>query len=224
MAEHVMGGLLMIVRRLDATFWAQRERRWIQNELASSDWPETLAGKSMTIVGLGTTGIEVARRAHAFGMRVTGVRRHPERPKPAFVDRVVGADELDAALRGCDVLVICAPALAETDRLIGRDRIALLNRGAIMANVARGQIVDERAMIDALHAGQLGGAVLDVFEHEPLDPSSPLWTLPHVVVTPHSSGVRPSHWDDVIDFFAENLRRFQTGGALLNLIDCQAGY
>ncbi len=224
MAEHVMGGLLMIVRRLDVAFLAQCERRWIQNELTGGDWPETLEGKSMTILGLGTTGIEVARRAHAFGMRVTGIRRHPEQPKPAFVDRQAGPGSLHEALRGCDVLVITAPALPETDRLIGREQIALLNRGAVVVNVARGRIVDERAVIDALQSGRLGGAVLDVFEHEPLDPSSPLWMLPHVIVTPHSSGVRPGHWDDVIDLFAENLRRMRAGEALLNLIDCRAGY
>ncbi len=224
MAEHVMGGLLMIARRLDVAFSAQRERRWIQNELTSADWPGTINGKSMTIVGLGTTGLEVARRAHAFGVRVTGIRRHPERPKPAFADRLAGPGELHAALRGCDILVISAPALAETDCLIGPNEIALLNRGAIIANVARGRIVDQNAMIEALQSGQLGGAVLDVFEHEPLEPSNALWTLPHVIITPHSSGVRPDHWDDVIDLFAENLRRFQCGEPLLNLIDCQAGY
>ena len=117
-----------------------------------------------------------------------------------------------------------APSVPETDRLIGARQIALLNRGAILINVARGRIVDEAAMIAALQNGQLGGAVLDVFDHEPLDTGSVLWTLPNVVITPHSSGVRPDHWDEVIDLFSENLDRFQRGELLLNVVDCAAGY
>jgi phosphoglycerate dehydrogenase-like enzyme len=224
MAEHVMGGLLLLRRRFHMALDAQRERRWIQNELSSDPWPAVLDKSAMTILGLGTTGIEVARRAHAFGMRVTGIRRQVDQPRPEFVDRVLGPDSLDAALRGCDVLVVSAPALAETDRIIGAARIALLNRGAIIANVARGRIVDESAMIAALESGHLGGAVLDVFDREPLDPASPLWTAPNVIITPHSSGFRADHWNDVIDFFSENLRRFQRGEPLLNLVDTNRGY
>jgi len=122
------------------------------------------------------------------------------------------------------VLVPEATSIPETDRLIGARQIALLNRGAVLINVARGRIVDEAAMIAALQNGQLGGAVLDVFDHEPLDTGSVLWTLPNVVITPHSSGVRPDHWDEVIDLFSENLDRFQRGELLLNVVDCAAGY
>ncbi len=223
MAEHVMGGLLVLARRYDRMLDAQRERRWIQNDLID-DWPWTLAGRAMTIVGLGTIGMEIARRASAFGMRVTGVRRRPDQPRPSFVDRVVGPERLDDALRGCDVLVLSAPGVAATNRLIGAERLALLNRGAIVVNVARAQIVDDDAMRAALASGQLGGAVLDVFEREPLPDSSPLWTTPGVLVTPHSSGFRADHWSDVIDLFSDNLRRFQRGEPLTNVVDPQAGY
>lgn len=224
MAEQVIAGLLAITRRLDLTLAAQRERRWVQNELCGGAWPSMLYGRSMTILGLGATGLEVASRAHAFGMRVTGIRRRPDQQKPPFVDCVFGPDQLEQALRGSDVLVISAPAVTATDHMIGAGQIALLHRGAIIVNVARGRIIDERAMIEALASGHLGGAVLDVFDREPLDPASPLWTLPNVVITPHSSGFRPNHWDDVIDLFSENLRRFQSGEPLLNLVDCSAGY
>ncbi|HYR82464.1 MAG TPA: D-2-hydroxyacid dehydrogenase [Terriglobia bacterium] len=224
MAEYVLGGLLVLSRRFNLTLAAQRERRWIQNELTDSSWPWSLRGQRMTIVGLGTIGQEVARRANAFGMKVTGIRRRPTEPPPPFVDRVAGPDQLHDALRGCDVLVLAAPAIPETDRLIGAGEISLLSRGAILINVARGRIVDETAMIAALQNGQLGGAVLDVFDHEPLDPDSALWTLPDVVITPHSSGVRPDHWREVIDLFSENLNRFQRGELLLNVVDCAAGY
>lgn len=224
MAEHVIGGLLLLARQFDALLMAQQRRRWIQNEISVATWPRTLHGRSLTVLGLGSIGQEIARRGHAFGMKVTGVRRRADRPKPDFVDRVLPPDKLNDALDNCDVLVIAAPFLPTTDRLIGAKQLSLLNRGAIVVNVARGQIIDEQAMIAALKSGQLGGAVLDVFEKEPLDESSPLWSLPNVVVTPHCSGYRPDHWDDVIDLFSENLRRFQRGQPLLNVIDSAVGY
>jgi phosphoglycerate dehydrogenase-like enzyme len=223
-AEHVMGGLLVLSRRFNLMIEAQRERRWIQNELTRDAWPWSLHGRRMTILGFGTIGQEVARRAHAFGMRVTGIRRRLDQPAPPFVDRVLGPDRLDEALRGCDVLVVSAPFINETDRMIRAEQIAMLNAGAIIINVARGKIIDEPALLEALQNGRLAGAVLDVFEREPLNADSPLWTLPNVVVSPHSSGVRPDHWDEVIDLFSENLRRFQRGEPLLNIVDCNAGY
>jgi phosphoglycerate dehydrogenase-like enzyme len=223
-AEHVMGGLLVLARRFNVMFDAQRDRRWIQNELTRNAWPWSLQGRKMTILGLGTIGQEVARRAHAFGMSVTGIRRRLDQPVPAFVERMVGPDRLHDALRGCDVLVISAPFISGTDGLIGTKAIALLNGGAIIINVARGKIVDEAALITAIQSGHLGGAVLDVFESEPLDRASPLWSLPNVIISPHSAGVRPDHWDEVIDLFSENLRRFQRGEPLLNMVNCDAGY
>jgi phosphoglycerate dehydrogenase-like enzyme len=224
MAEFVIGGLLVLARRFHLMLAAQRERRWIQNQMTRDVWPWSVRGRSMTIVGLGTTGQEVARRAHAFGMRVTGVRRRTDQAKPEFVDRIAGPDELDDTLRGCDVLVVAAPFIAETDRLIGAERLAMLNRDAVVINVARGRIIDEAALIGALQNGRLGGAVLDVFDHEPLPPDNPLWTLPNVIISPHVSGVRPDHWDEVIDLFSENLQRFERGEELLNLVDVEAGY
>jgi phosphoglycerate dehydrogenase-like enzyme len=224
MAEHVMGGLLVLSRRFNLMLDAQRERRWIQNELARDAWPWSLKGRKMAIIGFGTTGQEVARRAHAFGMSVIGVRRRLDQPVPAYVDRIVGTDQLHDALRGADVLVISAPFIRETDGLIRAEHLALMNPGAILINVARGKIVDQRALLDGLQSGQLGGAVLDVFEREPLDASSPLWSLPNVIISPHSSGVRPDHWDEVIDLFSENLWRFQRGEPLLNQVDAKAGY
>ena len=224
MAEQVMAGLLALARRLDLTMAAQRERRWIQELLGEVDRPWMLHGKSMTIVGLGSIGEAIADRAHAFGMRVTGVRRRPELGTPPSVDRVIGADRLADALRGANVVVIAAPFVAATKRLIGAEQLALLSRGAILVNVGRAQIVDTAAMIHALGSGQLGGAVLDVFDQEPLDPSSPLWSMPNVVITPHSAGFRATHWDDVVDLFAENLRRFQRGEPLRNVVDPVAGY
>jgi phosphoglycerate dehydrogenase-like enzyme len=222
-AEHVMGTLLVLSRKLDRTMAAQRERRWIQNDLCD-DWPSSLSGRNMTIVGLGTIGTELAKRAHAFGMTVTGVRRRPDQPRPRAVRRVVGPERLHETLRGCDILVLAAPAVAATKRMIGAAEIAMLNPGAIIVNVARAKIVDQDALRAALESGQLGGAVLDVFEHEPLEPGSAEWSLPNTLITPHSSGIRDTHWRDVIELFAANLKRFQRGQPLLNVVDPAAGY
>jgi phosphoglycerate dehydrogenase-like enzyme len=223
-AEHVLGGLLILTRQFNLMLQAQRERRWIQNELTGDAWPKSLFGRKMTVLGFGTIGQEVARRAHAFGMRVTGIRRRTDQPVPAFVEAIVGPDRLTDVLAGADVLVVAAPSLPETDRLIGAQHLELLNHGAVVVNVARGRIIDEAALIAGLKSGRLGGAVLDVFDREPLDPASPLWTLPNVVISPHSAGVRQDHWEEVIDLFMDNLRRFREGRPLLNMVNCDAGY
>lgn len=222
-AEHVLGGMLMLSRRFNRTLAAQASRTWIQNAL-TDDWPWLLAGQRMTIVGLGTIGIEIARRAHAFGMRVTGVRRRSELERPACVDAVFAPDQLDQAIDGADVLVLSAPGVGATHRIIGAPQLARLNRGALLVNVARAGIVDDAAMRSALAGGQLGGAVLDVFEQEPLDPADGLWGMPNVIITPHSSGFRASHWDDVAALFRANLTRFLRGELLLNPVDLRAGY
>ncbi len=223
-AEHVMAGLLILARRYDLMIAAQRERRWIQAELGETHRPWMLLGRRMTIVGLGAIGEEIACRAHAFGMRVTGVRRRPDRPASSSVERVFGADQLSAALGGCEALVIAAPFVASTKGMIGANEIALLAPGAILVNIGRAQIVDSAAMLEALHSGQLGGAVLDVFDREPLDPASPLWELPNVLVSPHSSGFRSTHWEDTTAMFADNLRRYLRGEPLINVVDRSAGY
>jgi phosphoglycerate dehydrogenase-like enzyme len=223
MAESVIGGLLVLARKYDRTLEAQREHRWIQNDLVN-DWPWLLHGKQMTIVGLGTIGIEIAKRAHAFGMTITGVRRHPDRGKPDCIDRVFGASQLDQALAGCDILVLAAPGVAATQAMIGARELALLNPAAVLVNVARAAIVDQQSLMQGLESGRLGGAVLDVFEKEPLDPASPLWSMPNVVITPHSSGFRSTHWLDVIALFVDNMTRYQTGQALRHVVDAAAGY
>jgi phosphoglycerate dehydrogenase-like enzyme len=223
MAEQVMAGLLALARRLDLTITAQRDHRWIQEQLGDVDRPWLLYGKSMTIVGLGSIGMAVAERAHAFGIRVTGVRRRTEEPAPSYV-KVLGVQRLDDALRDADIVVIAAPAVPATMGMLGRPQLSLLARRAILVNVGRAQLVDTNAMVQALESGKLGGAVLDVFDTEPLDAASPLWSLPNVIVTPHSAGFRADHWQEVTDLFIENVRRFRRGESLLNVVDPRAGY
>lgn len=222
-AEQTMAGLLALGRRLPEAFDAQREHRWIQNDLADN-YPTLLAGKHMTIVGLGAIGMEIARRAEAFGIRVTGVRRNTGRSKVPWVERVLSTDALDDALTGCDLLVITAPGVAATQGMIGARELELLRPGAVLVNMARAGIVDQAAMIDALRDGRLGGAVLDVFEQEPLPASSPLWDMRNVIITPHSSGFRATHWNEVVELFSDNLQRFLAAKPLLQTVDTASGY
>ena len=123
-----------------------------------------------------------------------------------------------------DVVVLAAPLTDATRRLIGRDEVAAMKPGAWLVNIGRGKLVDDAALVEALQAGHLGGAALDVFTHEPLDPGSPYWDLPNVIVTPHISGALEDYWVPLLELFSENLRRFEAGQPMLNVVDKGAGY
>ncbi len=224
MADHVIGMTLVLARKLHACLRAQAERQWVQNEVTGANAPWALAGRQMGIVGTGTIGREVAIRARAFGMRVLGLRRHTAGPVPPGFDEVFGPDGLDILLRRSDVVVLAAPLTRETHHLIGARELALMPPHALLVNVGRGQLVDDAALVAALEAGGLGGAGLDVFAKEPLDPYSPYWGLPNVIVSPHISGFRADHWYAVIALFEDNLRRFLRGEELLNPVAPAAGY
>lgn len=223
-AEHVMACLLALARKLPHTLRDQQDRIWRPNALTGEASPWLVAGRTIGVIGLGTLGEAIAVRAKAFGMHVIGMRRHPERGHPGGVDEVIGPAERDRLLAASDVVVVAAPLTAETNRLLDAAAIARLKPGAIVINIARGQLVDEAAIAAALEAGHLGGAALDVFTTEPLPPDSPFWTLPNVIVTPHNSGFRTGHFDAVIDLFTENMKRFERGVELLNVVDVTRGY
>ena len=127
-----------------------------------------------------------------------------------------------------DIVVLAAPETADTRRMIGPAQFAAMRRDAVLVNVSRGKLVDEAALAAALTAPAtnrtIGGAALDVFEREPLPASSPLWSLPNVIITPHMAGFRPDHWDAVTELFADNLRRFEAGAPLRNIVDKTHGY
>jgi phosphoglycerate dehydrogenase-like enzyme len=140
------------------------------------------------------------------------------------VAEVLGPASLGDVLSSSDLVVLAAPWTAETDRVIGAPEIGRMKPGAVLINVARGQLVDEAALAAALASGRLGGAALDVFTEEPLPAASPFWSLPNAIVTPHTSGFRADHWDAVLDLYEEQIRRFLDGRPLLNEVDCAAGY
>jgi phosphoglycerate dehydrogenase-like enzyme len=220
-AEHAITLMLAAVRRFPETVRAQDGRKWIQDELAGLP---TLDGQTLGIVGLGAIGCRVARIAAAMGMKVVGTRRETDWPVPEGVAEAMAPSELPRLLAISDVVVLSAPLTAETRGMIGAAELARMKRTAWLVNVARGKLIDEAALVEALRAGTIAGAALDVFAHEPLDRASPLWGMPNVLVTPHVAGFRADYWEAATDLFGDNLRRFLAGQPLVNLVDKRAGY
>jgi phosphoglycerate dehydrogenase-like enzyme len=216
--EHVLAVMLAFARRLPTAIRQQVARRWERAPVIG----EELWGRTVGILGLGSIGRELAARCQSFGMRVIGTKRTPQ--AVPHVDRVLPPGGLDEVLRAADYLVIVLPLTAETRGLIGARELGLMRRGAYLINVARGAIVQEAALIEALRRGQLRGAALDVFEQEPLPQDSPLWQMEEVLLTPHVSGAAPDYYDRAMPLFCENLRRFVAGQPLLNLVDKRQGY
>jgi len=224
MAEHVLGVTLALARQLHVAIRHQAAREWALDELETGGAIRTLLGKRMGIVGLGAIGVEVARAATAFGMRVSAVRKRADQPVPENVDEVFPPDRLHDLLSKSDVVVLSAASTVETRHLIGTSALNAMRRGALLVNVARGRLIDDDALIEALGDGRVGGAALDVFTKEPLEPASPYWTLPNVIVTPHVSGAMEDYWTPLVALFSENLRRFEAGQPLINVVDKEAGY
>ena len=208
-AEHVFALLLGLWRQIDRFAAAQARREWTGRGVEVRE----LRGATMAIVGLGNIGQAVARAASAFGMRVIGARQRVGDVPPG-VERVYPRAELHAMLGEADVVVLAVAGTPETVRMIGAAELAAMRRDAVLINVARGIVVDEAALAEALAAGHIGGAGLDVFVQEPLPADSPLWTLPNVLITPHIAVNVPSKLRRCVEHFAENLRRFCAGEPL----------
>ena len=223
-AEHVLGLTLALFRKFPVAFRSQASRHWAQNDMVAPPPLRHVQGAHVLIIGLGSIGAACAWRFAALGAEVTAIRRRLDRPTPPGVSHVATAEDLHQLLPQADVVVISAAQTGATRGLIGERELSLMHTNAILINVSRGKLVDEGALISALQAGTIGGAGLDVFEHEPLAAGSPLWTLPNVIITPHMSGFRPDHWDAVTTLFAENLQRFEHGEPLRNVVDKSAGY
>ena len=180
--------------------------------------------RTLGLIGLGTIGSQIALRADAFGMHVLGLRRRADSEQVPGVHEMLRPGDLDTLLARADVVAIAAPLTPETTNLMGQAQFARMKRGAVLINVGRARIVDHAALVDALHSGRLGGASLDVFPQEPLPPGDPLWTAPNIILTPHISGFRQGHWDEVIDLFADNLDRFRRGEPVRFRVDPALGY
>lgn len=218
-AEYVVMMSLAIARRLPQLLELQRERTW--QPLRGRELAELTVG----IIGYGSIGVEVSRLLEPFGCRLLATRRHPERgPGGASSVELFGLDDLGEVLRASDIVVVAAPLTDETAGLIGAEQLAEMREDAWLINVARGRLIDEMALRRALESGWIGGAVLDVFSEEPLSPESPLYRVPNLVITPHTSWASDRVIERSVDLFIDNLRRYQAGEPLLNLVDLAAGY
>lgn len=224
MAETVIAFILHFARGLDFAVRAQAEGRWDKGPFTSADTPvDEIARRTLGIVGFGGIGRETARRALALGMRVIASKRTPS-AAPDGVELLTGDDALAGILHRADFLLLAVPETPATRGLIGERELARLPAGAVVINVARGSVVDEAALVEALRAGRLRGAALDVFRTEPLPSDSPLWSLPNVLVTPHVSATTRGFWRRELDLIIDNLQRYLAGRELRNRVDKDAGY
>ena len=212
-AEHALTLLLALVRRLPDLRAAQAERRWARDEMDPK--LASLQGMTVCIVGLGAIGREVARKLNAFDARPIGVSRTPA--DGGDIAPVFPRERIGEALAMSDAVVIATTADASSRHLVGAAEFARVKPGAYLVNIARGEIVDETALVAALRDGRLGGAGLDVTAVEPLPQDSPLWRLPNVIVTPHVAGAGAKDYDQQKNLFGQNLERFMAGKPLLNL-------
>jgi len=224
MAEHTMGLILAMARNFPDSVRYQDQSKWSVQDLW--DKPQHLTeinGSVLLIVGYGSIGRELARRARAFDMRVWGVTRSGK-GDATYAEKILPVSHLNEALPQADHVVIAAPETAETRHLIGVQQIARMKRGARLINVARGSLLDEAALINALQSEALGGAALDVTGAEPLPPESPLWKAPNLFITPHTSAISERLWLRETELFLKLLDEWFSGRELSNRVDFSRGY
>ena len=215
MSEYVIGWCSWVSQRMETYRAAQRERRWIGDVL-----PERLRGRTLTLVGIGDIGGEIARVARAVGMRVVGVSRSGRRVP--HVDRVHRTVHLHRALSAADFVVVVVPLTPATRGLIDATALAAMRPDAWLLNIGRGAVVDDAALVEALRARRIAGAILDVFPSEPLPPEHPLWRLDNAVITPHIAG--PSTAEEIAPIFNDNLARWLSDQPLHHIVDRRKGY
>jgi phosphoglycerate dehydrogenase-like enzyme len=222
LAEFVMLGLLAHFRGLRHLEAEQKAHRWVRY------CGDEMAGKTVVILGAGDLARETAMRARAFGMRTVAVTRRPEKPRghgDAF-DEICAVADLHTALGRADALVLTTPHTPETERLMDRAALLALKPGAAFVNIARGQVVDEQALIEGLQAGRIAFAALDVAAVEPLPDSSPLWDMANVLISPHSASTVYRENERITDIFCHNLCCWVEGrlSEMKNILDKRLMY
>jgi len=210
-AEQALGYMLVFERNIHRGIHQQRDREW--DRYGGGE----LADRTVGILGLGAIGTRTAELCSALGLSVLGTKRDPTE-KPDAADAVFDPSGLDAVLERADYLVVACPLTEETRGLIDAEAFETMPDSSVLVNVARGAIVDERALVDALEDGAIAGAALDVFEEEPLPEDSPLWDRRDVVLTPHVAGTTPHYWERAADILAENYRRLSEGEDPVNRV------
>lgn len=218
--EHMFGMLLMVTRRLAQAWEKQQTRHWDRDGFGAH--VGLLAGRTLGVLGVGAIGGQSAKVGQAFGMRVLGLRRGGE--QHPHVERMYTPDTRREFLAECDVIMNSLPLTEKTRGFLGPEEFATMKPGAIIVNTGRGTTIDTGALIDALRAGRLGAALLDVTDPEPLPDDHPLWSMENVYITPHYSGAHPQYGERANRLFLENLRRYLAGEPLVNVVDKNEGY
>lgn len=212
-AQIALMGLLLMARHAHVWIRGQQQHQWLPHR--GKDVPPDIAGQTVVIVGLGAVGSRVAHYARMLGLTVIGVRRSPRRPKDP-VDELITPEQLHTVLPRADFLVMNCPLTPATRNMIDAAALARLKPTCSFINVARGEVVDEDALIDALRRGALAGAYLDVYQQEPLPPGSPLWDLPNVVMSPHNASSAQGNDERATHIFIENIGRLVRNEPLVN--------
>jgi phosphoglycerate dehydrogenase-like enzyme len=216
--------MLALARNLHQAQRVQARRQWDRfSVIAFGGGIRELAGSNLAIFGAGAIGRALALLAAGLGMRVRVARRRPDRPVPG-AEQVVGPEDKLALLAWADFVVLATPSTAETANLVDREALRAMKSSAYLINIARGDAIDDAALVDALRSGGIAGAGLDAFCEEPLPETSPYWTMDNVIVTPHVSGYTARYFERTLELFRDNLRRFVAGQPLRNVVDKRLGY
>ncbi len=233
LADHALAGIFHFVRGLHLAVRAQAARTWAQGALNAPSSPlhagiagGEVSGVRLGIIGYGGIGRALGRKAAALGMRVGALRRLPHQSSgmPPELEWLGPPEELPRLLATSDIVALTAPETASTRNLLGADEIASMKEGALFINLSRGSMVDEEALIEALRTGRLGGALLDVFQSEPLPADHIFWELGNVLVTPHTGGTSARLWERQTDLIVENIKRYLDDRPLLNEVNKEWGY
>ena len=224
-AEHVIALIFALAKKIPQAAILQQKHVWGQEPMwIQRPHMREVAGATLGLIGVGSIGRRVAQMASALGMRVIAVREHVEKGSPEGVEKVFAASQIDDLVRQSDYVVLAAPLIAATEKLINAERLAVMKPEACLINVGRGPLVDESALLDALRARRIGGAALDVFDREPLPSDSPLWGLDNLLITPHIAGLTEKLWDRQYEHFSANLRRYFSHVPLQYVVDKRRGY
>lgn len=220
--EHIFAFLLAFARGFPQLIRAQEKKQWRAMENFDQNLFE-LAGKTMLLIGTGAIGAHTARMAAAFSIRVLGVRRNPEKIVEG-IETMYGPGKLIEVLPKADFVVLTVPLTSETQGMIGKAELQAMKPSSYIINTGRGGTIKQQDLIQALQQGWIAGAGLDVFETEPLPPESPLWTMPNVIISAHTSGQTPHYQERIMAIFRDNLRRYIAGEPLMNVVNKKWGY
>lgn len=214
MSEYVLGYIFAITLNMKSAFENQRKREWPYYI------PDTIRNKTVGVMGLGSVGTYIAYKLHLVGAEVVSLEEQEK--KLPYVSREYSVSEIEEFLGRSDFVVMTLPLTKSTKDMFGEREFAAMKKSAYFINVSRGPLVQEKALIKALREGEIHGAILDVFNEEPLPKNHELWDLDNVIITPHISG--PSLPEDIVKIFIENLRRFEENKKLEGIVDRRKGY